>query len=123
MAKIDLSQVEWYSRSRGPAMIGPTVVVNKGGKTILNEEALALIGHPEAVQVGVLQGTRSKVTLVLQAAARGDSGALTLSKQGKSKRSVNTTKFLRDRGLDKLFGTVEATPELDEETDTLIVTV
>jgi hypothetical protein len=122
MPKIDLSNVEWYSRSRGPAMLGPSVAISKAGRVVLNQEALDLIGQPDALQVGIIQGSRGKLTLVLQASAKGDAGSLTLSKQGKSKYSLGTSKFLRDRGLDKHFGNAEGAPDLDEEANTLAVT-
>jgi len=122
MSKIDWSQVDWYSRTRGPAMVGPSVAVNKSGRTVLNDEALSLVGNPEAFQVGIIQGGRGKTTLVLQAAGAKDAGSLKLTRQGKSKASLNTTKFFRDRGLEKVFES-SGNPDVDEESNTLIVTL
>jgi hypothetical protein len=88
---------------------------------VLNEQAIALLPEvPEAFLVGVVTGSRGKVTLVLQAAAKSDSGSLVLNSQGR-KYSLNTKKFLTDKGLTTHFGTTKATkPEYDEEHNALI---
>lgn len=119
---VDLSKVQWYQRSRGSIVAGPSVAINKGGRTIINEQAMDLVGNPEAMQVGILQGGRGKTTLVLKAAAKGESGALVVGRQGK-KYALNTARFLKEMGLENHFGKMENTPELDEQNDTLFVTL
>lgn len=121
---VDWEKVQWYSRSRGSAETGPSVTISKPGRVVLNEEALNLFSErPEAFQVGIFQGNRGKVSLVLQAASKGDSGSLALSKQG-TKFSLNTSKFLTDRGLTDHFNSNKASkPEFDEEHNALIINI
>ncbi len=118
---VDWNQVEWYSRSRSTADSGPSVTISKGGRIVLNEQALALLPEvPEAFQVGVVTGSRGKATLVLQAASKSDSGSLVLNSQGR-KYSLNTKKFLTDKGLTIHFGTAKANKlEYDKEHNALI---
>lgn len=119
---VDWDQIEWYSRSRGGTEAGPVVTISKAGRVVLNEQALRLFGEtPEALQVGVFQGSRGKVTLVLQSALKSASGSLALSQQGK-RFSLNTSKFLTDRGLTNHFGTDKAIkPEYDQEHNALVI--
>lgn len=118
---VNWEEIEWYSRGRTTADTGPSATISKGGRVVLNEQALAMLPEvPEAFQVGVVTGSRGKVTLVLQAAAKADPGSLVLNAQGK-KYSLNTKRFLTDKGLTSHFGTTKAiTPEYDEEHNALI---
>jgi hypothetical protein len=121
---IDLSQVEWYRRSRGSsADIGPSVAIGKSGRLTLNEEAIKLFGEtPEAMQVGLIMGARGKATLVLQAAKKSDEGSLALAPAGR-KFGLNTSKYFKDKGLEKVFNTTYTKPEFDSEHRVLVVSL
>jgi len=116
---VNWDQVNWYSRTRGTTAVGPTVNINKAGKTQITEAAIGLIGDaPEAFAVGLYQGRGGKVTLVLQAASKGDSGAMAVSKPASSRTyNLNTSKFLADNKLDSVFGTkgIEVTYDADHK--------
>ncbi len=118
---IDWERVEWYSRSRATTDSGPSVSISKGGRVVLNDRAIAMLPQvPEAFQVGIIAGPRGKTILVLQAAAKADRGSLALNSQGK-KYSLNTKRFLTEKGLTTHFGTTKAIkPEYDEEHNVLI---
>ena len=109
--------------TRGPALAGLSARVSNAGKAVLNHEASQLLGDTEAVQVGVIQHSRGKVTLVMQSAGRNDAGALALTKQGETKQSINTTKILKDKGLARLFGTAEGVPEQDAESGVIAISL
>ena len=121
---INPEDVIWYSRSRGSIETGPNVSVNKAGRVVVNQEAMNLFDEvPEAMMVGIIPQARGKATLVLQAAKKGDVGALTITKQGKAKFSLNTSRFLKESGLEKHFGSASAKPEIDRNFNALVVTL
>jgi hypothetical protein len=120
---VDWTAVEWYERTRTSGEGGPTVTINKAGRTILNQAALSLFGQvPEALQVGVIQGQRGKTTLVLQAASKGDAGSLALSTQG-TKVSINSGRFYKNKGFEKFFATSYSKPEYDSEHNALVISL
>lgn len=121
---IDWDHIDWYLRTRGAQEEGPAISISKAGRVVMNEDALNLFGKwPPALQVGVIQGNRSEVTLVLKSASKGDTGSLTVTKQGR-KFSLNTSKFLKDRGLIDHFGNEKVIkPEFDHEHNALIATL
>ncbi len=118
---VDWSSVEWYSRSRTSIESGPSIAVTKAGRVVLNEAAMTLLAQmPEAFQVGVIQGAKGKTTLILQVAKKGDGGSLALAAQGK-KHSLNTARFLKEKGLEKVFGTTYNKVEYDADHSSFIV--
>lgn len=95
----------------------------KGVRAVFNDETLRLLGEtPEAFQIGIVQGQCSKNTLILQAAAKGNEGALAPGKVSKE-HSLNTTKFFKDRGLDKVVATEYTKPDYDAEHNAFIVSL
>jgi hypothetical protein len=121
---IDWNAIQWYERTRGTsAVVGPSISIGKNGRISLNEQAATLHGAaPEAYQVGLIRGTRGKVTLVLQAAAKSDKGALALSHVGR-KYGLNTIKFMTDNELEKFFGSEYTNLEYDQEHNAIIVSL
>lgn len=120
---VDMSKVIWYTRTRGPVAAGPSVTINKAGRLVINDEAMELFGEiPEAVQLGLYDAGRGKISVILQAAAKSDTGSLAVTKQGKSKYSVNSAKFLRDLGHEKMFGSSSSKLDFDHEHSALVAT-
>lgn len=120
----DPDQVEWYSRTRGATDIGPSISLNKAGRVVLNQDTLGMFDvTPEAFMVGIIQGRSQKITLVLQAANKGDVGALALTPQGRTKFSLNTSRFFKERGLERLFGEVGEKPKYDKEHNALLTSL
>lgn len=117
---VNWDNVTWYTRMRGTsATITPSININKAGKVQITEAAIGLIGDaPEAFAVGLYSGRGGRVTLVLQAASKGDAGAMVVSKPASSKTyNLNTTKFLTDNKLESVFGSkaLEATFDADHK--------
>lgn len=121
---VNWDQVNWYTRTRGTsATVAPSVNINKAGKVQITEAAIGLIGDaPEAFAVGLYNGRGGRITLVLQAASKGDQGAMAVAKPSTSKTyNLNTTKFLTDNKLESSFGQKGIEVTYDAEHRALLV--
>lgn len=121
---VNWDNVTWYTRTHvTSATITPSIKINKAGKVQITEAAIGLIGDaPEAFAVGLYSGRGGRVTLVLQAASKGDSGAMAVAKPATSKTyNLNMTKFLTDNKLESVFGSKALEVTFDADHKVLLV--